>query len=405
MENRDFIVGGVAQDDDYFFHQEYVSEMWELLNKDNIILLSPRRTGKTSLMYRLLAKPHYDYKVVHFNVEDIDNSADFYISLLNALYELHPEYFQKISKGWSLLENLFNKVEEAEAMSFKVRLRQNTNWKNDWAKLSEELINKITSLDDKILFIIDEFPDMLSNILKKDKKEATTFLHHFRKIRLGAKSNNIRWLVSGSVNIRGVLDEASLINTINDFHTEFLPSIKIKEANDFISSMLNAREVKFNKDILQNINDLLGEPMPYFIQLFTQEIYRYWRREKENINEISIKEVKDIFNKTLLGEVAYDKLQHYHSRIKMYYPEQLQGIAYQILDTLSKSSSGVSEKQLYTQYLTYQTITYENEAKKTFKALMIRLDSDFYTWKNDDNIYTFKTHLIKLWWHKNWGAL
>ena len=36
---------------------------------------------------------------------------------------------------------------------------------------------------------------------------------------------------------------------------------------------------------------------------------------------------------------------------------------------------------------------------------MLRLDSDFYTYKNDNNKYDFKVHLIKIWWHKNWGKL
>lgn len=414
MGNRDFIVGGVVQDDDYFFHQAYVGEMWDLLKKNNIILLSPRRTGKTSLMYRLIAEPQHNYKVVHFNVETLSSASDFFIHLLNTLYELHPEYWQKLSKSWNFLKNLVAKVEEVGVMSCKVKLRQNANWEKDWEKLSEELMKKIALLDDKLLFIIDEFPDMLSKMLQKDKEEAATFLHHFRKIRLDLKSTNIRWLVSGSVNIRGVLDEASLINTINDFQTEFLPNIKKKEADDFICSMLNARGVEFNQAILQTIYNLLGEPMPYFVQLFTQEIYRYWRRETGNISEIDTNEVIEIFNKSLLGEVAHDKLQHYHSRIKLYYPEQLQSIAYEILDVLAKSNSGVSEKQLYSQYLQYQqdkgNYSQQNTANKiemqrSFNALMLRLDSDFYTYKNEDNIYDFKTHLIKLWWNKNWTQL
>jgi hypothetical protein len=405
MINRDFIIGGVAQDDDYFFHKEYVNEIWDLLKKDNIILLSPRRTGKTSLMYRMIEEPKYGYKVIHFNVEALTNSADFFIDLIDALYELEPEYLKKISKGWDTLTKPLSKIEELGAMSFKVKLKQSENWKQNWEELSLVLINKIISLDDKVLFIIDEFPDMLNTMLQNNKKETITFLHHFRKIRLDKKTNNIKWLVSGSVNIRGVLDEEKLMNTINDFTTEYLPIIQENEVNNFISSMLEQRGVIFNESILKTIYDLLGEPIPFFIQLFTQEIYRYWRREKNNINEIGTKEVKEIFNKHLLGESAKDKLQHYHSRIKMHYPDKLHQITYDILDSISKSESGISERQLYTQYQLKQDTPDNSETKIVFKSLMLRLDSDFYTYKNDNNIYDFKVHLIKIWWRKNWGQL
>lgn len=413
MEDRDFIVGGVARDADYFFHQEYGDEMWDLLKKDNILLLSPRRTGKTSLMYRLIAKPQHNYKVVHLNVEMLRSPADFYIYLLNELYEFQPEYLKKISKGWDFLKNLLSKIEEVGVMSFRAKLQQDVNWEQDWEKLSQELIHQIVKIDEKILFIIDEFPDMLSAMLQKDKEEAITFLHHFRAIRLDHKINNIRWLIGGSVNIRGVLDEVNLINTINDFRSESLPSISKKEVDTFIDTMLSSREVKFNKNIFETMHNLLGEPMPYFLQLFTQELYRYWRREKDNIKEIGIKEVNEVFNKSLLGEVAQDKLQHYYSRIQLHYPNELQEIAYKILDALSQTNSGISEQQLYSQYSSYQrdkgnyvqTDADENQTKRTFKRLMLRLDSDFYTWKNDDNMYNFKIHLIKIWWRKNWTQL
>lgn len=416
MENikkSNFIVGGVVRDDDYFFHKAYEDEIWDLLQKNNILLLSPRRTGKTSLMYRLIDKPQHNYEVVHLNVEALTGHADFYIHLLDALYELQPKYLKTILQGWDFFKGLFCHIENVEVNSFKIALRKHVDWEKDWKKVSETLMSSIAKSNKKILFIIDEFPDMLSAMLQKDKEETTAFLHHFRAIRLNPNINNIRWLIGGSVHISGVLDEENLINTINDFHSESLPSISKDEVDIFIESMLSSRGVVFNQSIFETIRNLLGEPMPYFLQLFTQELYRYWRREKNNIKKIDTKEVHEVFNKHLLGETAHDKLQHYYSRIKLHYPNELQEIAHKILDVLSQSDSGISEAQLYSQYSNYQrdkghyvqTDTDEHQTKRAFKNLMLRLDSDFYTWKNDDAIYNFKIHLIKIWWRKNWTQL
>ena len=45
----DFVVGGVARDSDYYFHKAFIDDVWDSLKKDNVLLLSPRRTGKTSV--------------------------------------------------------------------------------------------------------------------------------------------------------------------------------------------------------------------------------------------------------------------------------------------------------------------------------------------------------------------
>ena len=410
MTNIEFIVGGVVRDDDYFFHKKYVNEVWELLKSNNIILLSPRRTGKTSLMRRLDTEPAPNYKIIHLNVEDLKSPDSFYLNLLNTLNEDQPEYFKKLSKGWDFAKEKLSKIEELGAISFKVKLRQDTNWEKNWENISQDLMSKIAQLEDKVLFIIDEFPDMLDAILKQDRAKAITFLHHFRKMRLDFKMNNIRWLIGGSVNIKGVLNEENLINTINDFHIETLPNIDDQEVESFISTMLTNRKVIFNQDIFGVMRDLLGEPMPYFLQLFTQELYRYWRKNQNKLEEIGVKEVKEVFNHTLLGDAAQDKLQHFHSRIKLYYPSELQEITFLLLNSLSQSNIGISKKQLYTQYANHQqdkrgyTQDSTTKLQDAFKGLLLRLESDFYIYENN-GVCSFKTHLIKIWWCKNWAEL
>ncbi len=53
----DFIVGSPARDDDFCFREEFLDDLWDSLKKHNILLLAPRRTGKTSVMYRMLDRP------------------------------------------------------------------------------------------------------------------------------------------------------------------------------------------------------------------------------------------------------------------------------------------------------------------------------------------------------------
>jgi len=407
--NINFIVGGVARDADNCFHHSYIVEILTLLENDNVLLLSPRRTGKTSLMYRLLDHPENNQKVIHLNVEAFETAAEFYLSLLNALHEFQPVYIKKLLSMQRTAKNILPTIEEIKVIGFKIKLRKTVG--RNWQKLANELMDKIIDSGESILFIIDEFPDFLNKMLQKDKEEVSAFLHHFRQLRLNPKANKIRWLIAGSVNIRGVLGEQNLLQFINDFKIETLPVIEEEEVNKFIGNMLTARGITFDESVIKQMMKLLGEPMPYFLQLFTQELCLHCRRKE--INEISTTTVNLIFNTVLLGQSAQDQLQHYHSRIKGYYPQNMQESSHYLLDILSQSDIGISKQQLFSEYLQYRQkqATYgeininTQEAENLFKKILLRLESDFYIGKNHHDKYLFKSHLIKLWWRQNWAQL
>lgn len=42
----DFIVGSPARDNDFCFREAFLDDLWEVLEKHNVLLLTPRRTGK-----------------------------------------------------------------------------------------------------------------------------------------------------------------------------------------------------------------------------------------------------------------------------------------------------------------------------------------------------------------------
>lgn len=402
----DFVVGGVARNDDYYFRQTFVGDVWNSLAKDNVLLLAPRRTGKTSVMYYMLDNPQNGYRVIHLNVEDLETPAEFYLSLIDAINDHQPEYLKRLSSSWGLFKNIGSRLEEIGFLDFKIKLRQAVDWEQDWKELAQQLIEKVIAADEPVLFIIDELPDMLSAMAEDSPDNLKEFLHHFRKIRTNPQgSDKIRWLMGGSVNIRGTLDEFGLIKQINDLKTEILPPISEQEVTSFVSMMLDERGVQYDKTLIPRIFTLLGNPIPYFLQLFTQELFRYWRREKPGV--LNASHAENVFQHALLGEAAHDKLQHYYSRIQLYYPQDMHEAAYTLLDTLALSASGISEKGLLSLYQKQQLERSEKQTtrqiQRAFKRLLLRLESDFYISEQDNGHYGFNSYLLKTWWCKNWA--
>lgn len=192
---------------------------------------------------------------------------------------------------------------------------------------------------------------------------------------------------------------------INDLKVETLLPFNREEVTIFVEKMLTSHDVKFDNSIAPRVIELLGSPIPLFLQLLTQELYRKWKRNRSET--ITSDTVNEVFNKTLLGEMARDKLQHYRSRIEMYYPDFEKEAACSLLTTISLSDNGISLNALFN---IYKQIEEKKSAPRkatalnqSFQRLILYLQSDFYIEDTTDNKYDFSSKLLKTWWKKYYG--
>lgn len=402
----EFIVGSVVRDDDFFFREEFIQELWEALRKHNVLLLAPRRIGKTSVMYRLLDDPLDQWLVIHLNVEDLKSPAEFFIHLIDALQEHQPEYVREaLVKTWDFLRGVFSKIRSIEAFELKVELRKSENLKNHWQERGTQLMERIFNSSERVLFIIDELPDMLNNMSEDSEDDYETFLHWFRKLRERSLKTKVRWLVGGSVNLVGTLDSQGKTKLMNDLKAEVLPPFTEREVERFVTTALEERSVDFDTTVVPRILELLGSPIPFFLQLLTQELYRYWKRHRDT--RLTADSVDQVFRKALLGEMARDKLQHFRTRIDVHYPHSERPAVCDLLDQLSASKEGISRKTLFQYYRQVEETRSDRRTgpflKQAFDRLLLRLQSDFYIEDVDDNRYDFTSRLLKTWWRKYYG--
>ena len=91
---QDFTTGSPARSDDFFFREAYIEDIWDSLRKEHVLLLAPRRTGKTSVMLHLADHPRQDRTVVFRNIEELGSPAEFCQTLILAIHEQHPDFFR-----------------------------------------------------------------------------------------------------------------------------------------------------------------------------------------------------------------------------------------------------------------------------------------------------------------------
>jgi DNA-binding transcriptional LysR family regulator len=400
----DFYTGAPIDPSDLWFRDPFIYTLWDTLDTQHAILTAPRRTGKTSVMDHLAANPRLGFSPVSVFVQDLDHPADFILTLLDAFHDRHPAFFREtFSSGAKLFTDVLSRLQEIGVSGFKVALREgDPHWRESWKRHGDDFFRQVRQAKRRVLFIVDEFPDMIINMEKGSAETVGPFLAWFRGHRQNPhpKHDPIRWLLGGSVNLSSTLDALGCLDEINDFHDEPLPPLTEPEVTEFVEKMLQGRGVDLDPAVAPDLAKALGRPVPLFLQMITQDLYRIWKKERR---KLVVADVHRAFDDLIVSSAARDKLQHYYSRIAQYYLEPKRSAAYEILGRLSLSD-GLRKEALFQEFeriLQESGITPpSHERQRLFNQLLRDLENDFYVAEVSPGLYDFASGLIKAWWKK-----
>ena len=408
MEMRntpEFYTGAPVDPVDLRFRGAFLADLWRTLRTGHVVLTAPRRTGKTSVMDYLRDHPENRFSVVSINVQDLSHPADFFQVLLDGFHDAHPDFVRnQLAAGWGLVSDVLRKVEAIGVGGFKIALRRSDpDWRENWRQHGDAFLDQARKTGVPILFIVDEFPDMLINLSRGNVALLREFLAWFRTQRLSPAParDSVRWLVGGSVNLAGTLDAFGLVDLINDLEDVSLPPLTDGDIETFVTEMLSGRGVPFDDGVARRLIARLGRPIPLFMQMATQDLYRLWKREQRRIVAT---DVDTVFGALIVGSAARTRLQHFHSRIGQYYADPNRSIAHALLGQISVSTSGLRRATLLQETeraLADLGVTLvAHERRQLFNRLLLDLENDFYIVEVEEEIYDFASGVLKSWWRK-----
>ena len=401
----EFYTGAPVDPIDLRFREAFLADLWRTLRTGHVVLTGPRRTGKTSVMDHLRDHPESGFSVVSINVQDLTHPADFFLTLLDGLHDAHPDFVRdRLAAGWEMVSGVLRKVEAVDIGGFKLALRESDpDWRGNWRKHGDTFLVRARSTQVPLLLVIDEFPDMLLNLSRENETLLRDFLAWFRAQRQSPAParDSIRWLVGGSVNLAGTLDALGLADRINDLEDVVLPPLTDRDIETFVMDMLMGRDVTVDGEVPKRFIARLGRPIPLFMQMATQELYRLWKREQRRIVAA---DVDAVFEAMITGSAARTRLQHFHSRIGRYYAEPKHSLAHALLGQISRSRSGLRRATLLQEterVLSNLGATLSRlERRQTFNRLMLDLENDFYVVEVEEGVYDFASGVLKSWWRK-----
>ncbi len=233
--------------------------MWCLLGEcNNVLLLAPRRVGKSSLMKAMREQARVKgYHAAFLDVGSVASEGEFVRKLLQSIED--PNALQRIIKS-----PLFPSIKKLTVAGNSIEFGSFDG--EDWRTIGERAAQILAAGETPWLFLVDEFPIFVNQLRKPEAGRARDFLEWFRTLRHAAPK--VRWLLSGSIGLDKVARDGRMSDTINDLLpvNDFGPySLPIAQA--FIDQLGIHYGEMLADEVREHLIEKVGWLIPYHIRL------------------------------------------------------------------------------------------------------------------------------------------
>lgn len=398
------LAGGVPEPEELFGREHTIDYIWTQLAANNILLVAPRRFGKTGVMAHLLKRTRRGYLAVYLDVEDIHDPEVFCSHLIAALLE-HSSLRKLVSgiKGLpkKLTDFVSDRVQKIKIDMLEIELKEIVG--ESWSSVARTLILEMEKAEDTVLFIIDEFPQLIENLARKHGDEtARSFLQWFRSLRMKQKDvlRRYRFVLAGSTSIDLSLRRLDVPDKLNDFCRVPIEALSTEHADELLDSLSDATGLRFTAEGRKALFELVSPPVPYFLHLFVSQILM---EEKLRNKELGAEEVGDVYRRRVLGPTCRAYFDYYRQRLK-HYGEPGRRAALALLQEVAHAPAGrVSNSMLYD---VYRKARGRGASSFEFDEIMADLESDWYLQLDPrTNEYCFLLNVMRDWWKRFYRTL
>jgi len=381
-------VGQAVRGNDFWKRVNELASIWSAIESgSHILLVAPRRVGKTSIMFNLQDEPKDGYIVVYIDTESADCENEFWQKLFNALLE--EEFVGKLKKytkkfGLFLEETSINKI-TTKGVEF------GDGSIVDYATAFEKLIKELDS-DKKLIIMVDEFAQTVENIIKyEDEKNAHSFLRTHRALRQNENlANKVTFVYAGSIGLESVVTKMNASKLINDLNSIKVKPLSSNEAMLFTRQLCKATSIEMSDETIIILLDKIEWLIPFYIQLLIQQLEILSREQ----NQKAIDET--MINRAIEEALSQRQLfDHWRSKLKDGFKKKGYLFAKEILNIICEKDTMSSLK--------IRNKATKHELDEDYAREIIHsLEYDGYITKYEDGkTYRFNSPILKLWWYKN----
>jgi len=267
------VTGAPVEGDDFFDRAQEQRQMWRRLESDSLLLLAPRRIGKTSLMRALCADAaDHGFRAMGLSFAPCEDEMGCIQELAKAVAAAESGIgadLARLQKGLAArLPNL--KSIKIGPVGIDLAATDNPGWR----AVGEALAAGIGDLDGRWLICVDEVPVFLLKLLGQDdgRERVRGFLYWLRNLRQD-HHGGIRWVLAGSIGLDTVAARLGLGDTVNDLVPTPLGAFDPATADRFLQSLAESYAIRLTKPLRARLIEQLGWPVPYYLQIAFSKLY------------------------------------------------------------------------------------------------------------------------------------
>jgi hypothetical protein len=388
-------VGSPVTGSDFFGREGEQGDCWEFLKSDHLLLLAPRRVGKTSLMLRLKEGAFaYEFEASYLSGADAEDEAHFVQKLFEAVAALSVwrSVWQQIAE--SPAGQIFRRIQKVEVSEVAIELQGAE--REQWPFLGERLARALDQQEGHCLLLVDEVPIFVLRLLRLDPsgERARRFLTWFRGLRQrSGHSGGLRWLLAGSIGLDTVASRLNLGDTINDLRLFPLGPFSPEVAGQLLRALAVTHSLQLSDEVRSHILHRIGWAIPYYLQLVFAELLEICRR---NAADATVERVDQAFE-SLFKPAKKAYFDYWRQRL----PEELGQVdashALLLLNAIAATEQGASRDTL-TQVLTKQ-VRNTGERREKLRYLLDVLESDGYIVQEEGSgRFLFRSPLLREFW-------
>ena len=391
------MVGQIPEPDELYGRTDFIDHLWKLLEGNNVLLLAPRRFGKSGVMRHILLKPQANFLPLSFELEDVDSPEEFVWRVTKEILA-HDNVRKLLSNARKLPASLMNwakdNFDEAEFEGAKIKFKSEI--REDWREAARRMLTELEKAEQTVIFLLDELPAMLDRIIEKQgESPARDFLAWFRTVRLEQKDvlRRHRFIVAGSVGIDQILRKLGATDKLVDFARLTVEPLDCLTGEKLAEDLATSYSITWNSPLSSKLFELIGAPVPYFIHIFFSQLGQTPLTQRTRLTPA---ELEQVYRERVLGPTCRHYFDHYSTRLKRYGKTGAKA-ALAILRAVA-GQQRISRPALYD---LYRKTRGRGASDQEFDELMADLEYDWYLRLDPDtNEFYFRLKVMQDWWRR-----
>jgi hypothetical protein len=372
--------------------------VWQMLAEKSIVLTAERRMGKTYLLYKLWGEAEQqqqDWVQGWLCVYQDLSAASSPLQFVQSVFDKAQGLLSVRRKVAEKTRRFLSRFSELKIGQIQLPKSAMPEWKEILRSIFADLSEQLP--EDRVLFLWDEFPVMLDEIVKQEggDKIAGEILNLLHTLR--AEYPRIRTILTGSVGLHHILNklgQSGYNNPVtNDMAVVSVEPLTDNFAIELARSLLESKEIKCQnlvataETIAQEVDNI-----PFYIR-GTIDRFQY---HPDRQLTIDVDTIRQEIRSLLVDADDSWHMAHYLKRITNYYGDVDSELVRSILDIVADEQQSISTKDIIR---AIQNFSQSPIPEQSIRDLLKLLEQDHYLTKDSIDLkYRFRYSLIRRYW-------